>query len=213
QQRQAQTVDANVVVLPERSVRTHRTRDTLVALTEVRLAEIAVVVDRVGLAEHAARPLARLLQHLSPRDAAVLHRRELAVGGGVAHAIVDASNEPTPNGDACERREIALRDAEGHLHARGLAPLPDETAAAHDEAARASARTDRPEHAAGALGLVGDADEHASFGAALTTPPRLVSAVIRDRHIEAVGGEAPPGRGGRPPAVRRQRGHSSGARP
>src|SRR5262249_55974189 len=131
-------------------------------------------------------PLAGLLQQVAPRDAAVLRRDESIVGRGVGYPRVDAGDEPPRDGHTRQRREIALGDAEGHLDAIGLAPLGDDPPAAYDETARPTARPDRPEHAAGALGLVGDADEDAAIGDEVTAPARLVRLMVRDRCVEAL---------------------------
>src|SRR5207248_7472641 len=104
QQRQAQAVHADVVVLPERARRPHRARHALVGLAEVGLAEVTVVVDRIGLAEQRARPLAGLLQEVAPRDRAVLLGVEVDTTRRLAHALVEAFDEAARDADARKRR-------------------------------------------------------------------------------------------------------------
>src|SRR5262249_24719402 len=100
------------------------------------------------------------------------------------------------------RGEIALGDAEGHFDALGLAPLCDEPPAAYDEPARPTARKDCPQHSAGALGLVGDADEHAASGDEVAAPPCLVRVVVGERSAGALRTQARLGRRRRRPAAR-----------
>src|SRR5262249_61259217 len=102
--------------------------------------------------------------------AAVPRRGERIVGCAVGDPRIDARDEPPRDGATRQRGEIALGDAEGHFDALGLAPLCDEPPAAYDEPARPTARKDCPQHSAGALGLVGDADEHAASGDEVAAP-------------------------------------------
>src|SRR5437899_2399240 len=72
QQRQAQPVHAHVVVLEQGAGLLQRPRLTLLRATELALADVAVVVDRVRLAPQRALPLAGLRQEVPPRDGAVV---------------------------------------------------------------------------------------------------------------------------------------------
>ena len=72
EEREAQTVHADVVVFPQRARRPHRARRALSRVAELALADVAVVIDRVRLVPQRALPLAGLLQEMTPRDVAVL---------------------------------------------------------------------------------------------------------------------------------------------
>src|SRR5207245_5208300 len=143
---------------------------------------------------------------------AVLLGGEGVVGRVVAHGIVDRLDEAVRDGDAGQRREVALGDAEGHLHALGVAPVGHHAAAAHDEAARPATRPHRTEHAAGALGLVGDTDAAAVVQEEIAPHPRIVGAVIRDRVVEPTWIQPRIFGLGRRPVARR-RGYQGGVAP
>ena len=158
QQREAQAVDANVVVLPQRAGRLQGARLALLRAAEVALAEVAVVVDGVRFVPQRPLPLAGLLQQMPPGDASILLGREVVVDRGRRHRLVEVTDQAARDGDAGQHGQVALGDAEGHVHALRVAPLGDEVARAQDEPVDVLARAHRPQHLR--LGrLVGDADE------------------------------------------------------
>ena len=54
--------------------------------------------------------------------------------------LVDAGDQAVGDREAGEHGQVALGDAEGHVGARGVAPLGDDAAALEDHAGRAAAR-------------------------------------------------------------------------
>src|SRR5207245_5569640 len=178
-------------------------RPPLLRVAELALADVAVVVDRVGLAPERALPFARLLEEVAPGDRAVLGRVEAVVEGVAAHRVVEVLDEPAKQPGARERGEVALGDAEGHVGAVRIAPLGDDGAAPEDHAVRPAARPHGAEHVARRGGLVVYPDVPPGLGQEVAPPAGLVSAVIGDRGGETLGRHAELRRALRLPVVAR----------
>ena len=193
QQREAQAVDADVVVLPQRAGRLQGAWLALLGAAEVALAEVAVVVDGVRLVPHRALPLAGLLQQMPPRDASILVGCEIVVDRRRRYRLVEVTDQAARHGDAGQHGEVALGDAERHVGAPRVAPLGDEVARAQDEPVEVLARAHRPQHLR--LGrLVGHADEPPRLGDEVAGPGALMAAVPLHRRLEPVLAEAELGR-------------------
>src|SRR5262245_58323453 len=97
------------------------------------------MVDLVELAPQLALPLARLLQQMPPRDGCVVRARKPWTFDRSPHPLVHASDQPVGNRDAGEYRQVALGHAEGHVGAKGVAPLGHHVTALENDAGRAPA--------------------------------------------------------------------------
>src|SRR5207245_1548067 len=121
EERQAQAVHPDVVVLPVGARRSERASRPLVAAAELAPADVAVVVDAVRLAPERALPLARLLEKMPPRDRTILRRLEAVVEGGAV--VVDRGRQAV--GAQAERVRwpglpgVARGIVAGHQRARG----------------------------------------------------------------------------------------------
>ena len=147
EERQAQPVDADVVVLPVGAGRAKAAECALDGASQLALSDVPVVVDAVGFAPERALPLARLLKELTPGDAPVLRRHEALVGSRGNDWFVDVADQAAVDRHAGEHGEIALGDAEAHVGPPGVAPLRGNPPAANDEAVEPAARAHRAEHA------------------------------------------------------------------
>src|SRR5439155_27260929 len=143
QQRQAQTVDPNVVVFPEGAGRLQVAMRALLAGGRAP-ADAAVAVDQVRLAPQLAFPFGGLLQQVVPGDTVVMWRVEPAIVDRAAHRLMQVADQTAVEGEPGEDRQIALGDAERQVDLSGFAPFRDDLALAQYEAVRAAARPHRP---------------------------------------------------------------------
>src|SRR6266508_5036168 len=118
---------------------------------------------------------------MPPRDRPVLWRLEGVVERVAPHQVVDAADQASSDGDAGQHGQVALGDAEGHVRAARVSPLGDDMPTAQDQTVRTLTWPHGPEHVAGRLGLVGDADVSAGCGEEITPPARLVGEVMVNR--------------------------------
>ena len=89
--------------------------------------------------------------------------------------LVEISDQPAVHGDAGEHGEIALGDAERHVHPGGIAPLGGNHAMAKHEAVRPLTRLHRAEDVVGRGRLVGHSDVPSGGGEEVPAPRRLVA--------------------------------------
>ena len=80
-----------------------------------------------------------------PGDRVVVRRIEPAVVDPKADPLVRIADQTAIPGETGEDREIALGHAEGHVHARCIAPLGNDEPVAQQQTIRPAARTHRPE--------------------------------------------------------------------
>ncbi len=133
QQREAQAVDADVVVFPVGAGLAQRPERAFGIVGLALRLQVAVSVDEVGLAPERALPLRGLLQQMMPGDGTVLRGLEPAVRDAHAHALLRIGQQPAVMSDAGEQAEVALGDAEGHVDLTRVAP------ARHQPSARRAA--------------------------------------------------------------------------
>src|SRR5258706_14822118 len=103
----------------------------------------------MGLAEHLAFPLARLVRVMSPGDSGVMRRIVASVLDVIAHRIVETLDDSAIDRQAEDSRQEALRYAVGGIDVLGVAPLGDDVAMSKNDAIRLRAfLRKRPEHGA-----------------------------------------------------------------
>ena len=140
-ERQAQTVDPDVVVFPMGARLLEVTVISLAAI--IAATDIAVAVDQVGFAPQGAFPFAGLLQQMPPRDGAVVVALKAAVVDQTGDGSVEIGQEPAIEGDPGDRGHDALGDREGHVGAVNITPRRDKPAVPNDQTRRPAARPGR----------------------------------------------------------------------
>src|SRR5215207_957700 len=79
---------------------------------------------------------------MPPGDGRIPCALEMRIGDALADRLVNRDQSIVASKPR-EDREVALRDAEGHIGACDLAPLGDDTSGLDDDARRAAARDHR----------------------------------------------------------------------
>src|SRR5215475_13077538 len=153
EQAECQQVDAHVVVL-EMATRWLQLAPLPLTTVVGADADLAMVIDLVGLAPQLALPFAGLLQQVTPANGLIVGACEPGSIDAGADRLIHRRDQPVGNGEPREHRQIALGDAERHVLTPGVAPLCNNAAGLENEAGGAAARGNGSRHLAPGPSLI-----------------------------------------------------------
>lgn len=144
QQRIAERIHPDIIVFVEAAGLAQFAALALAAVVGAD-ADLAEMIDLVGLAEDLALPFAVHVEQMPPGDLRIVRAGEMRAVDALSHRLVDIGDQTVGDGEAGQHREIALGDRKGHVGALDISPFGDDLAARQDDARRPAARLDRPD--------------------------------------------------------------------
>ena len=145
QQRQAEAIDADVVVFPITARRAQFPALALARIVRLRT-KLPVAVDQVGLGKQRAFPFRGLLQQMPPGDRLILRGGELIIQGRLRHPLIHIADQAVRDGQSGQDGKVAFGNRKSHVGAHHIAPGRGHPAPAQNHTGRAAAWLGRAQH-------------------------------------------------------------------